>query len=101
MADRIAATFLSAPEFQRTLARSAATQTATLWTPGIFCAASVTLRAQLLHVMPPTRNSVTAEFWAAAAAFVGGAFISTVLSKVIRPGDFVELRLGILVESSG
>src|ERR1039458_9633630 len=58
IAARTAETFFPSAEFQRTLARSAATLTETLWTPGIFCAASVTLRAQLLHVMPVTRSSV-------------------------------------------
>ena len=52
MAERTAAT--SGLPLQRTLARPAAKATEALRTPGTLWIASVTWRAQLLHVMPVT-----------------------------------------------
>jgi len=46
--------------FFRTLACAVCTFTETLCTPATFCAASVTLRAQLLQVIPSTCSSVVA-----------------------------------------
>ena len=59
--EEITAGTLAGLSAQRTVARSASNATNALCTPDTLWMASVTCRAQLLHVMPVTSSSVVDE----------------------------------------